>query len=193
MQRLREKWRIGFPARTMENGHQARVLALAVEVERERIGDMDADCAEHPFRQRGALLLDFGQQDQESRQGGESGASVILGLLRGLYRFGETEQRVRQAAPLVTDGQPRPDAPRPQYRLASGTLPTQGHCEIGLVDDPLCGDRCDSIGRRRQIEQRRFVYSQARNRGMLDAQCRAIRIGAARAFQPLRQIDPCPQ
>jgi hypothetical protein len=146
-----------------------------------------------PFASAAPCFWTSGSRAKSPAEGGQSGASVISGLLRGLDRLGETKLRVRQAAPLVTDGQPRPNAPRPQYRLASGTLPTQGHCEIGLVDDPLCGDRRDSIGRRRQIEQRRFVYSQARNRGMLDAQCGAIRIGAARAFQPLRQIDPCPQ
>jgi hypothetical protein len=44
---------------TMENRHQARVLALTVEVERERIGDMDADLAEHSFRLRATFLLDL--------------------------------------------------------------------------------------------------------------------------------------
>jgi hypothetical protein len=44
----------------MKKRNEACVLTLAVKIQRERIGDMDADRAEHALRMRGTLLLHLG-------------------------------------------------------------------------------------------------------------------------------------
>ena len=80
----------------MEGTGTRRVFSPhAVEVERERISDMNADLAEHTFCMRGTLLLHFGQQGQQPGEGREPASCIASRALRSLDRFGETEQRVR--------------------------------------------------------------------------------------------------
>jgi hypothetical protein len=71
-------------------------------------------------------------------------------------------------------------------------LPTQRHLETGLRHNTGRGDNRDRLGSCRQVQQQRFMHGEARNRAMLNAQCRAMRIGAAGCFQLLRQIGARP-
>src|SRR5579884_1489753 len=107
----------------MQRRNKPRALAIAVEIEREGIGDMDLDLAEHPGCLSGTFLPRLGQQFKEICDRRQAGAGFLARLPCGIDSLGNAEQRVRQAAPFVTDSKPCSDPARAEDGLPGRTMP----------------------------------------------------------------------